>query len=35
MKITKLTKSDYKNVNFEKYQNSFWQSGIWIDILLS
>lgn len=35
MKITKLTQNNYKDFDFGKFQNSFWQSGIWINIILS
>lgn len=35
IKITRLDKNNYKDFDLSKYQNSFWQSWIWIDIILS
>lgn len=35
MKITRLDKNNYAYFNFDNLQNSFWQSWIWIAIILS
>ncbi len=35
MKITRLDKNNYKDFDFGNFQNSFWQSGIWVNIILS